>query len=88
MQSQWLNLPWIKTQNDKIAWGNLAGSALSLAISDAVKSHAGFKLIVTQNTQQALKLEAELNYYCLISQLTYFQTGKPCLTTIFRRTKI
>lgn len=62
MQSQWLNLPWVKTQNDKIAWGNLVGSALSLAISDAVQSHTGFKLIVTQNTQQALKLEAELHY--------------------------
>jgi transcription-repair coupling factor (superfamily II helicase) len=60
--TQWAQLPWIKSAKDKIHWGQLPGSALSIAIAQGVKSHNSLVVLVTQDTPSALKLEAELEY--------------------------
>ncbi|MBQ4832237.1 transcription-repair coupling factor [Pseudoalteromonas sp. MMG010] len=55
-------LPWVKSQKDKIQWGQLTGSGLSLAIAQGVKQHDDLVLIVTPDTPSALRLETELDY--------------------------
>ncbi len=45
-------------------WGQLVGSALSLAITQAAQQHSGPVLLATEDTPTALKLEAELKSFC------------------------
>jgi len=59
---QWAALPWVKSQKDKIQWGQLTGSALSIAIAEGVKQQNDLVLIVTPDTPSALRLETELEY--------------------------
>ncbi|TMO23474.1 transcription-repair coupling factor [Pseudoalteromonas sp. S4741] len=59
---QWAALPWVKSQKDKIQWGELLGSGLSIAIAQGVKQQDNFVLIVTPDTPSALRLETELEY--------------------------
>ena len=56
-------LPFIKSQQDKIHWGNLSGSALSLAICEAIESHQGPSILVVPDTPTALRLEHELEFF-------------------------
>ncbi|CCQ12087.1 Transcription-repair coupling factor [Pseudoalteromonas luteoviolacea B = ATCC 29581] len=58
----WQELPWVKSNRDKIQWGQLVGSGLSIALANAIKQQSELVVIVTQDTPQALKLETELNY--------------------------
>lgn len=44
-------------------WGKLYGSAFSLAIYEAARQHDGLVLVVTNNMQETLKLERELQFY-------------------------
>ena len=37
--AQWAALPWVKSEKDKIHWGQLTGSGLSIAIAEGVKQH-------------------------------------------------
>ncbi|MBE0364215.1 transcription-repair coupling factor (superfamily II helicase) [Pseudoalteromonas ulvae UL12] len=60
--THWAQLPWIKSKKDKIHWGQLTGSALSIAIAQGVKSHDSLVVLITPDTPSALKLEAELEY--------------------------
>ncbi|GAP76279.1 transcription-repair coupling factor [Pseudoalteromonas sp. SW0106-04] len=59
--AQFIELPWVKTQQDKIKWGQLHGSALALSIGEAVKQHQQLVVLVTPDTPSALKLEHELH---------------------------
>ncbi|MDX1728587.1 MAG: transcription-repair coupling factor [Pseudoalteromonas tetraodonis] len=59
---QWAALPWVKSQKDKIQWGELLGSGLSIAIAQGVKQQDNLVLIVTPDTPSALRLETELEY--------------------------
>ncbi len=58
----WQQLPWITAKNDKKSWGQLHGAGLSLSIAHASRSNQQPIVIVTPDTQSALKLEAELEY--------------------------
>ncbi|KPH64210.1 transcription-repair coupling factor [Pseudoalteromonas porphyrae] len=60
--AQWAALPWVKSQKDKIQWGQLTGSGLSIAIAQGVQQQDGLVLIVTPDTPSALRLETELEY--------------------------
>ncbi|KTF18453.1 transcription-repair coupling factor [Pseudoalteromonas sp. H105] len=60
--AQWAALPWVKSQKDKIQWGQLSGSGLSIAIAQGVKQQDSLVLIVTPDTPSALRLETELDY--------------------------
>lgn len=60
--AQWAALPWVKSQKDKIQWGQLTGSGLSIAIAQGVKQQDSLVLIVTPDTPSALRLETELDY--------------------------
>jgi len=60
--TQWASLPWVKSTKDKIHWGQLQGSALSLSIAQGVKDHKALVVLVTQDTPSALKLESELKF--------------------------
>lgn len=59
---QLASLPWVKSTKDKIQWGQLQGSALSLSIAQGVKNHKALIVLVTQDTPSALKLESELKF--------------------------
>lgn len=58
-----LNLPLVQSKTDKIHWGNLTGSALSMAICHAAEQHDGAVLMIVPDTPTALKLEAELEFF-------------------------
>ncbi|TMN72459.1 transcription-repair coupling factor, partial [Pseudoalteromonas piscicida] len=59
---QWNNLPWVKSNKDKISWGNLVGSSLSLCLSEHIQQHDNLIVLVTPDTPSALRLEHELAY--------------------------
>ncbi|MFC0117347.1 transcription-repair coupling factor [Pseudoalteromonas xiamenensis] len=61
-KAQWQALPWVKSKQDKIHWGQLIGSGLSLSLANAIEKRDELVVIVTQDTPSALKLETELNY--------------------------
>lgn len=58
-----LNLPLVTSATDKIHWGNLNGSSLSLAVCHAAAHHDGATLLVVPDTPTALKLESELEFF-------------------------
>ncbi|ALU42015.1 transcription-repair coupling factor [Pseudoalteromonas rubra] len=60
--AQWNKLPWVKSQKDKIHWGQLVGSSMSIAISEGVRQHDALVVVVTPDTPSALRLETELGY--------------------------
>ncbi|WP_370316585.1 transcription-repair coupling factor [Pseudoalteromonas sp.] len=60
--AQWAALPWVKSEKDKIQWGQLTGSGLSIAIAEGVKQHNELVVIVTPDTPSALRLETELEF--------------------------
>ncbi|TMS59922.1 hypothetical protein, partial [Pseudoalteromonas sp. S3173] len=55
-------LPWVKSQKDKIQWGELLGTGMSIAIAQGVKQQDNLLLIVTTDTPSALRRETELEY--------------------------
>ncbi|NUZ09224.1 transcription-repair coupling factor [Pseudoalteromonas sp. McH1-7] len=59
---QWNNLPWVKSNKDKITWGNLVGSSLSLCLSESIQKHDNLVVLITPDTPSALRLEHELAY--------------------------
>ncbi|CAH9060764.1 Transcription-repair-coupling factor [Pseudoalteromonas sp. CIP111854] len=60
--AHWSELPWVKSPNDKIHWGQLSGSGLSVALSSGIAQHHELVVIVTPDTPSALRLETELEY--------------------------
>jgi transcription-repair coupling factor (superfamily II helicase) len=60
--AHWQSLPWVKNNKDKISWGQLAGSGLSLAVSSSIAKQNAMTVIVTPDTPSALRLETELDY--------------------------
>ncbi len=60
MLAHFATLPWVNHTKDKIKWGGLIGSALSITLSEAARQHQQLLVVVTENTPSALKLEAEL----------------------------
>jgi transcription-repair coupling factor (superfamily II helicase) len=54
-----------------VHWGQLHGSAQSLLIAAAATKHTGLVLVITPNSQCALRLQAELNFF---AQDTPFET--------------
>jgi transcription-repair coupling factor (superfamily II helicase) len=58
-----LDLPLTQSATDKIHWGNLTGSALSLAVCHGAKHHDGAILLVVPDTPAAFKLELELAFF-------------------------
>ncbi|WP_440053059.1 transcription-repair coupling factor [Pseudoalteromonas sp. T1lg65] len=71
-KAQWDNLPWVKSVKDKINWGNLVGSGLSLAVSDSVKKHDDVILLVTPDASSALRLELELGFLLTDTKVMLF----------------
>ncbi|MFC3031298.1 transcription-repair coupling factor [Pseudoalteromonas fenneropenaei] len=61
-RAHWQSLPWVKSDSDKIHWGQLVGSGMSIALAAAIKQHADLVVIVTPDTPSALRLETELQY--------------------------
>ena len=53
-------LPQIKHQTDLLNWGNLAGAALPLALSELVRHQPALYLLIVPDTPTALRLEQEL----------------------------
>ncbi len=49
--------------NDKRYWSNLQGSAMALAIAETALSHKQLHLVVCDSSQQANKLEEELQFF-------------------------
>jgi transcription-repair coupling factor (superfamily II helicase) len=47
----------------KVRWGRLHGSAQSLLIATVANKHPGLVLVVTPNSQSALRLQAELDFF-------------------------
>lgn len=60
--AHWSELPWVKSSKDKIQWGQLSGSGLSIALSQGIKNNPELVVIVTPDTPSALRLETELDY--------------------------
>ncbi|CAM4164846.1 transcription-repair coupling factor [Pseudoalteromonas byunsanensis] len=60
--AHWSELPWVKNTTDKIHWGQLSGSGLSVALSEGIAKHPELVVIVTPDTPSALRLETELGY--------------------------
>ncbi|WP_018692688.1 transcription-repair coupling factor [Algicola sagamiensis] len=58
-----LSLPFTKSTQDKIAWGNLIGASYALAVAQAAEQHPGLSLVVTTDTAAALKLEHEIGFF-------------------------
>ena len=55
-----LTLPQIKHDTDQLGWGNLAGAALPLALSELVRTEPALYLLIVPDTPTALRLEQEL----------------------------
>jgi len=53
-------LPQIKHHTDLLNWGNLAGAALPLALSELVRHQPALYLLIVPDTPTALRLEQEL----------------------------
>lgn len=48
---------------EKLFWGNLLGSSVGLAISQAAKQHPGLSVIITPDSLVAQRIEAELKFF-------------------------
>ena len=65
-----MNTPLSKTKQGtfqpgyKRHWGQLPGSASSLAIANAAESYHGLTIVITPDTETAHKIESELLFYC------------------------
>lgn len=55
--------PHYPRAGEKLYWGQLYGSALSLAISNMAQQYAGLVVVITPDNLQALRLEYELRFY-------------------------
>lgn len=55
----------------KVRWGQLHGSAQSLLIATVAAKHPGLVLVITPNSKNALRLQAELDFF---AQDTPFKT--------------
>ncbi len=62
-QSNPLSPPIPQNKNDKISWGNLFGSSMSLAIYNAALKFTGPLVVITSDTLTATRLEDELNFF-------------------------
>ncbi len=56
-----LQLP--NSANTALTWGKLYGSSFGMALSQAVQDHHGPLVIITADTQMAMRLEYELRFY-------------------------
>ncbi len=58
-----LNPPIPQKNTDKISWGNLYGSSISLAINNAAQNNAGPLIVITPDNLTAGRLEDELTFF-------------------------
>ncbi len=58
-----LNLPANFNSSAEYRWGQLYGSAYSLALIEACEQHTGPVLLIAESVQSAMRLEAELNFF-------------------------
>ena len=52
-----------KARGETVRWGQLHGSSAALAVALAAQQHKGLILAITADSQSALRLEAELNFF-------------------------
>jgi transcription-repair coupling factor (superfamily II helicase) len=58
-----LNIPALKSKNDRQVLANLQGSSLALTISECAKQQKAPLILITSDTPSALKLRQELSYF-------------------------
>jgi transcription-repair coupling factor (superfamily II helicase) len=58
-----LNIPTLKSKNDRQVLANLQGSSLALTISECAKQQKAPLILITSDTPSALKLRQELSYF-------------------------
>ena len=76
-----LNPPICKTPGDKKNWGNLKGSAKSLAIANTAQQHQGLTLVITADTATALQTEQEILFYLSSSTASDNDSDTPLLSS-------
>lgn len=60
-----LSSPPLSTRpSNRQAWGQLHGSAQTLALANAALAYSGLSLIITADMSSALRLERELQFFC------------------------
>ncbi|WP_333606923.1 transcription-repair coupling factor [Arsukibacterium sp.] len=57
------SLPFFRQAADRLAWGQLTGAALPLALAEILQQQAGVYLLVVPDTPTALRLEQELQVF-------------------------
>jgi transcription-repair coupling factor (superfamily II helicase) len=73
MTSDTLLAPSIKnTAGDKQNWGNLFGSAQSLAVANAARHSGKLTVLICNDTASALKFEQELQFYSEQLEIVHF----------------
>ena len=61
-------LPQLKHATDQLAWGNLTGAALPLALSELIRQQAGLYLLIVPDTPTALRVEQEIAVFTEIGR--------------------
>ena len=70
MTNHFLQIPKLpQTPNESTHWGQLYGSAYSLALANACQQHNGLVLVVADSMQQASRLERELRFFLSGSEI-------------------
>ena len=58
-----LSPPKIAKPNQRLQWGNLPGSALSLAIAETAEQSGQFQLVITNDNLTTYRIEKELSFF-------------------------
>ena len=57
------SLPRVAAPGDRQRWSGVAGAAASLVLANYTRQHGGLTVVVTENTQQAERLQAECAFF-------------------------
>jgi transcription-repair coupling factor (superfamily II helicase) len=57
------SLPGVSTPGDRRRWSGVAGSGASLLLAGYTRQHGGLTVVVTENSQQAERLQAETAFF-------------------------
>ena len=63
MPTPWKRLPLPTAPGDRLAWGQVYGSAVALACAEAALRHAGPVLVVARSPRHADQLTAEIGFF-------------------------
>lgn len=58
-----INIPTLKSDNDRLLLANLQGSSLALTISECAKQQKSPLILITSDTPSAMRLRQELSYF-------------------------